>query len=80
MPLLAILAEMELRGIKLNLKGLKDLDKKLEKNLSDLAKKIYKEAGEIFNIGNQNEKTILENIKDTIPFFKDNIARTVLTT
>ncbi|MBI4992391.1 MAG: hypothetical protein HZB99_04205 [Candidatus Harrisonbacteria bacterium] len=54
-PLLAVLADMEILGIKLNVKKLKDLDKKLEKNLSGLAKSIYKEAGEVFNINSPKQ-------------------------
>jgi len=55
MPLLVVLADMELRGIKLSVKSLKDLDNKLEKKLSGLAKNIYKEAGEVFNINSPKQ-------------------------
>lgn len=55
MPLLSILADMELLGIKLNVKSLKDLDIKLEKDLANLAKNIYKEAGETFNINSPKQ-------------------------
>ena len=55
MPLMEVLADMELRGIKLNVKGLRDLDKELEKQLGNLAKIIYKEAGEVFNINSPKQ-------------------------
>jgi DNA polymerase-1 len=55
MPLVAVLADMELRGIKVDIKGLKNLDKELEKKLAELAKDIYKEAGEIFNINSPKQ-------------------------
>lgn len=65
MPLLAILADMELKGIRLSFKSLKDLDKKLEKILADLVKKIYKEAGETFNVNSPKQlgKILFEKLK-----------------
>ncbi len=55
MPLVEVLAEMELRGIKLNVKGLKNLNKKLDVELQKLVKAIYKEAGETFNINSPKQ-------------------------
>src|SRR3989344_1033142 len=55
MPLIEVLAEMESLGVKLNVGGLNSLEKKLEKNLSELAKKIYKEAGAPFNINSPKQ-------------------------
>jgi len=65
MPLVNILADMELKGIKINAKGLKDLDKKLEKELSGLVKKIYKEAGGTFNINSpkQLSRVLFEKLR-----------------
>ena len=55
MPLLLILADMELAGIKVNIKSLKELDKNLEKKLNALVRNIYKEAGENFNINSPKQ-------------------------
>lgn len=55
MPLLAILAEMELRGIKVDVKDLKKLDKDLESKLAVLVKNLYREAGENFNINSPKQ-------------------------
>lgn len=55
MPLLEILAQMELRGIKVDVKELKSLDKELEGKLVLLVKSIYKEAGETFNINSPKQ-------------------------
>lgn len=64
-PLIPILADMELRGIKVDLKGLKNLDKELEKKLNALVKNIYKEAGENFNINSPKQlgKILFEKLK-----------------
>lgn len=64
-PLLSILANMELRGIKVDLKGLKNLDKELEKKLNALVKNIYKGAGENFNINSPKQlgKILFEKLK-----------------
>lgn len=55
MPLIKALADMELQGIKLDTKNLKNLDEELEKSLLKLAKNIYKEAGETFNINSPKQ-------------------------
>lgn len=65
MPLVSILADMELRGIKVDLKELKNLDKELEKKLSALVKNIYKKAGENFNINSPKQlgKILFEKLQ-----------------
>lgn len=55
MPLLKILAEMEMRGIKVDVKGLKNLDADLEKKLVVLVRDIYKKAGGNFNINSPKQ-------------------------
>ncbi len=64
-PLLAILAEMESIGIKVNVKSLKELDKDLDKKLTELVKNIYKEAEENFNINSPKQlgKILFEKLK-----------------
>ncbi|MDD5547906.1 MAG: DNA polymerase [Candidatus Pacebacteria bacterium] len=65
MPLLGVLADMELAGIKVDAKLLKALDKDLEKNISDLVKIIYQESGETFNINSpkQLSHVLFEKLK-----------------
>jgi len=55
MPLVSVLADMELRGIKVNLKSLKSLGVELEKKLSILVRGVYKEAGETFNVNSPKQ-------------------------
>ena len=62
MPLIKILAEMEMDGIKINVMFLKKLGKDFEKRLNELTKQIYKLAGEKFNINSTIQlKEILFN-------------------
>lgn len=55
MPLLEILADMELAGIKLDIKFLKNLDKEFSDELESLTKSIYKSAKEVFNINSPKQ-------------------------
>ncbi|MDD5431157.1 MAG: DNA polymerase [Candidatus Pacebacteria bacterium] len=65
MPLIGVLADMEVLGIKIDLKNLKALDKDLGKNIEDLAKIIYQEAGENFNINSSQQlsRILFEKLK-----------------
>lgn len=55
MPLIEVLAEMELNGIKLDLSVLKDLSGDLEKRLIKLIDKIYDSSGTQFNINSPKQ-------------------------
>jgi DNA polymerase-1 len=55
MPLIPILADMEMTGIALNAEHLQAMSKQLEKQLAGLEKKIYKEAGYEFNINSTQQ-------------------------
>lgn len=55
MPLLEVLADMELNGIGADKNKLADLDKKIGKRVRELTEKIYKEAGEVFNINSPKQ-------------------------
>jgi len=55
MPLLQVLADMELNGIGANKNKLADLGKKIGKRLEGLTEKIYKEAGKVFNINSPKQ-------------------------
>lgn len=50
MPLVEVLAEMEMAGVKLNLELLRELGDELEKQLRRLETQIYEMAGQEFNI------------------------------
>src|SRR5210317_188993 len=54
-PLVDVLARMECQGIKIDKKILSQLSKTFSKNLKVLEKKIYKIAGEEFNIGSTKQ-------------------------
>src|SRR3989344_2777874 len=64
MPLVAVLAEMEHSGIKIDTKYLKELSAKAEQEADKIQKQIWKLAGEEFNIGspNQLKKIIFEKL------------------
>jgi len=54
-PLLRVLADMELEGINLDEKFLNSLSEDLNNDISNLEKKIYEVAGEEFNIGSPKQ-------------------------
>jgi len=58
-PLVQVLADMELEGINLDEDFLKSLSADLERDIKELEEKIYEEAGEIFNIGSPKQLGII---------------------
>ncbi|MGB5553902.1 MAG: DNA polymerase I [Flavobacteriaceae bacterium] len=54
-PLLHVLADMELQGINLDEKFLKSLSSDLDSDINSLEEKIYANAGEEFNIGSPKQ-------------------------
>ncbi|RRQ49436.1 DNA polymerase I [Maribacter algicola] len=54
-PLLRVLADMELEGINLDIDFLKSLSKDLENDIANLEQQIYESAGEEFNIGSPKQ-------------------------
>ncbi len=54
-PLLRVLADMELEGINLDTAFLKELSGALENDIASLEKRIYEAAGETFNIGSPKQ-------------------------
>ena len=54
-PLVNVLADMELEGINLDIEFLNSLSKDLENDIKNLEVKIYKEAGEEFNIASPKQ-------------------------
>lgn len=55
MPLIEVLADMEILGIKLDTNYLKKLEEELGERINDLVEMIYKEAGEPFNINSPKQ-------------------------
>lgn len=54
-PLLRVLADMELEGINLDADFLRKLSGELDGDITELEQKIYEEAGESFNIGSPKQ-------------------------
>ena len=54
-PLVPVLSEMELTGVKLDIKVLKDLSNIITKKVQELEEKIFKIAGEPFNINSSQQ-------------------------
>ena len=65
MPLIAILAEMEQRGILFNVKPIAKLEKELEIRISKLEDKIHELAKEVFNVNStkQLKEILFEKLK-----------------
>ncbi|MBI5888577.1 MAG: DNA polymerase I [Deltaproteobacteria bacterium] len=65
LPLTAVLADMELGGIKVDAGILKDLSKEIESKLVDIEKEIYRAAGCEFNISSpkQLSQLLFERLK-----------------
>lgn len=55
MPLVEVLADMEMAGVSIDKKYLEDLSKEMEKKLQKLTAKIYELAGEEFNINSPKQ-------------------------
>jgi len=55
LPLIKILADMELTGIKINKKALKSLNQELEKEISQISEKIYKKTNKRFNLNSPRQ-------------------------
>ncbi|MBT5338063.1 DNA polymerase I, partial [Candidatus Falkowbacteria bacterium] len=55
MPLIEVLVEMELNGIKIDIKHLAELQKKVQLRIDTLIKKIHKLAGQEFNISSPKQ-------------------------
>lgn len=80
MPLIEVLADMEMTGIRIDLSMMKTLSKELERELESLEKRIYSLAGEEFNINSPKqlqeilfEKLRLKAIKKTKTGFSTDV-------
>jgi DNA polymerase I len=65
MPLIPVLIEMEVNGVKIDVEQLKKLSKKITKKIEDLKLKIYKLAGQEFNISSplQLKEILFDKLK-----------------
>jgi DNA polymerase-1 len=69
MPLLPIIADLDMAGVKLDMPFMAELSKEFEQRLSDKAEAIFAAAGEPFNIGSpkQLNTVLFEKLKLTPP-------------
>jgi len=74
MPLVAVLVEMEINGVKINNKFLAKISNKTKEKIKQLETKIYKQAGMKFNINSTQQLREVLFVKLEIP--ADNISKT----
>lgn len=74
MPLIEVLIEMELTGIKIDEGHLKELSKKVTRKINSLTKNIYKLAGQEFNISSPSQ--LKEILFDKLELSTENIGKT----
>ncbi len=70
LPLLEVLAEMEIHGMKLNQKHLQNFSATIEKKIKEHEKKIYSMAGETFNINSPKQLAVILFEKLGLPSVK----------
>ncbi len=73
-PLIRVLGDMELRGVKIDDKFLKNMSAKLKKHIDMLEKKIYKLAGRKFNVASPAQ--LKEVLFDEIGISTEGLKRT----
>ncbi len=59
LPLIEVLAEMEIHGMKLDQSHLQKLSKSIQKKMEDHVKQIYSSAGEEFNINSPKQLSVI---------------------
>lgn len=70
MPLIEVLAAMEMTGVSIDKDYLADLSKEMEKKIEILTKKIYKLAGEEFNINSPKQLSAILFEKMKLPVIR----------
>ncbi len=70
MPLVSVLAEMELNGVAIDRELLAEISEKLGRDLDRLTSQIYKEAGEEFNINSTKQLSDILFTKLKLPVIK----------
>ena len=74
MPLIEVLAQMEANGVKIDSKILLDMSKKVGAQITKLEKKIFKEAGQEFNVA--SPKQLKEILFDKLEISTKGIGKT----
>lgn len=69
-PLTKILAEMELRGVNVDISQLKDMETKIQVRLDDIESNIHELAGETFNINSTKQLGVILFEKLNLPVIK----------
>lgn len=69
-PLIEVLAEMEIWGVKIDVDFLKNLSQELEKKLRELEKQIYEMAGQEFNVNSPQQLSQVLFYKLNLPASK----------
>jgi DNA polymerase I len=69
MPLVAVLAQMEMNGVRLNLDFFQVFSKELTERINEIEKRIYESVGSVFNINStqQLSKVLFERLRLTPP-------------
>ncbi|MCM8776230.1 MAG: DNA polymerase I [Candidatus Omnitrophica bacterium] len=70
MPLALVLAKMEMNGVSLDVKFLSKLSEKSSEDLEKLTQKIYREAGEEFNVDSPKQLAEILFVKMRLPTIK----------
>ena len=70
MPLISVLADMEDKGVRIDVKYLEERSSAMEKKLADVSGKIYKLAGEEFNINSPKQLQVILYDKLALPVTK----------
>lgn len=55
MPLLTVLAEMEIRGVKVEVEALRKLQGKVEAEIEEVSREIFRVTGEVFNLSSPKQ-------------------------
>ncbi|MCP5006799.1 MAG: DNA polymerase I [Planctomycetes bacterium] len=70
MPLMEVLAEMEIAGVRIDLDFLREMSGRLETGLHDISKRVYQIAGEEFNINSTKQLAVILFEKLKLPTSK----------
>ncbi len=70
MPLVEVLAEMEINGVRIDVDLLREVSSKLKEELHDISERIYQIAGEVFNINSPKQLAIILFEKLKLPTSK----------
>jgi DNA polymerase-1 len=70
LPLVEVLADMEFRGFKVNVEGLKAFSHKLDERINTITFEIYELAGEVFNINSPKQLGVILFEKLKLPVLK----------